>query len=122
MCFNLSLSEEISEVRSELQEEGFTSDEASKLIQNVYRKVSACKSHLGSPRRDLIEEQEETKSWQDAMCVMRNLMQVCTTSNLNVDLSLTISISHRVFITTMQTFMCPSKRAKIQLNLKISKL
>ncbi len=64
-------------MRSELQEEGFTSDEAAKLIQNVYRKVSTCKSHLGTPRKDIIEDQEEeTKSWQDAMCVMSNLMQV----------------------------------------------
>ena len=68
--------DEISEVRSELQEEGFTPDEAAKLIQNVYRKVSASKSLLGSPRKALGEEEEETKSWEDAMGVMSNLMQV----------------------------------------------
>ena len=32
-------SEEIAEVKTELEEEGFTSDEAVKLIQQVYRKI-----------------------------------------------------------------------------------
>ena len=68
--------DEISEVRSELQEEGFTSDEAAKLIQNVYRKVSATKSLMSTPRKDVFEDEEETKTWEDAMCIMSNLMQV----------------------------------------------
>ena len=39
LCQNLLFSEEIAEVKTELEEEGFTSDEAVKLIQQVYRKI-----------------------------------------------------------------------------------
>ena len=63
-------------MKSELVEEGFTDDEAAKLIQNVYRKVSCAMSQIGSPNRELPEEDFETKSWEDAMGVMNNLMQV----------------------------------------------
>ena len=63
-------------MKSELEEEGFTPDEASKLIQNVYRKVSSTMSQIGSPNRKLLEDECETKSWDDAMGVMNNLMQV----------------------------------------------
>ena len=38
-CQNLLFSEEIAEVKTELEEEGFTSDEAVKLIQQVYRQI-----------------------------------------------------------------------------------
>ena len=68
--------EEISEVKSELEEEGFTSDEAAKLIQNVYRKVSCAKSLLTSPCKEINEDYVETKSWDQAMGVMSSLMQV----------------------------------------------
>ena len=36
---SLFISEEIAEVKTELEEEGFTSDEAVKLIQQVYKKI-----------------------------------------------------------------------------------
>ena len=37
--YNKLFSEEIAEVKTELEEEGFTPDEAVKLIQQVYRKI-----------------------------------------------------------------------------------
>ena len=40
------ISDEIAEVKCELVEEGFTSDEAVKLIQQVYRRVSTFNNNL----------------------------------------------------------------------------
>ena len=44
-CISI-LSDEIAEVKSELEEEGFTSDEAVKLIQQVYRRVRTFNNNI----------------------------------------------------------------------------
>merc|ERR1719464_1089477 len=69
--------EEIAEVKTELEEEGFTSDEAVKLIQQVYRKIGGFDNKSKGHSYPVHE-----KSWDEAMDELKNLMQIIHTNNM----------------------------------------
>ena len=71
---------EISDVKYELEQEGLEPDEATRLIQQVYRKVSEGRI---CPLSKNQYSTKEPKTWQEAMVVLNNLMQEIHTNNVN---------------------------------------
>ena len=79
------IAEEITEVKSELEQEGFTPDEAARLIQQVYRKIR----NKGGLRKNRSVESMgstgvtcEAKSWDSAMMELKKLMQIIHENNM----------------------------------------
>lgn len=67
-----------------MEQEGFTPDEAARLIQQVYRKVKANRfKRLGSVDT-LKSVSAEAKNWDEAMQELNNLMQIVHTNNMEV--------------------------------------
>ena len=71
------ISDEISEIKLELMEEGFTSDEAVKLIQQVYKRIS---NFNKSSKEHSVPIQ--TRTWDQAMQELKNLMQIIHKNNM----------------------------------------
>ena len=81
---NQCFSEEIIEVKSELENEGLTPDEATELIKNVFKKVNTPTKKTDSMKTNSIESNGDDleinhrpqKTWKEALLLMSDLMQV----------------------------------------------
>ena len=68
-------------MKSELEQEGFTPDEAARLIQQVFRRVKAGKTKLRVSSLDSVDTVSgEAKSWDEAMVELTKIMQVSNSS------------------------------------------